>query len=168
MKIKIVTLAVLLTSLIACKDDATSKIDNSISDDQLGNTAVQVDELTNTMSITTEAEMPADGKYPTITFSKKEHDFGTINEGDKVETTINFTNDGEADLIIASANASCGCTVPEFTKEPIKPGASGSLKISFDSTGKPGNQQKTVTVTSNTANKTDMLTIRANVTPKQK
>lgn len=168
MKFKIVTLAVLLTSLIACKDDATSKIDNSISDDQVRNTAAQVDELTNAMSVTTEAEMPADGKYPTITFSKKEHDFGTINEGDKVETTINFTNDGEADLIITSANASCGCTVPEFTKEPIKPGASGSLKISFDSTGKPGNQQKTVTVTSNTANKTDMLTIRANVTPKQK
>ncbi|MBN9286123.1 MULTISPECIES: DUF1573 domain-containing protein [Flavobacterium] len=110
----------------------------------------------------------ASGKLPVIKFNEEEHNFGTINEGDKAETVFTVTNEGEADLIIVNAQGSCGCTVPEWPKEPIKPGASVPLKVTFDSTGKPGQQQKTVTLTTNTAKGTETVTIKAEVTPKAK
>lgn len=163
-----------LTSLMSCKkEDALSKIDPNSKDIPLNeyignpNTEKPVD-LSTAQPQTVATQPPADGKYPAITFNKKEHDFGVINEGDKVETTFTFTNTGEADLIIANASGSCGCTVPEFPKEPIKPGKTGKMKVSFDSNGKPGMQQKSVNITANTASGKDVLTIKANVTPKAK
>lgn len=161
-------------SLMSCKkEDALSKIDPNSKDIPLNeyignpNTEKPVD-ISTAQPETTATPPPADGKYPAMTFNKKEHDFGVINEGDKVETTFTFTNTGEADLIIANASGSCGCTVPEFPKEPIKPGKTGKMKVSFDSNGKPGMQQKSVNITANTASGKDVLTIKANVTPKAK
>ncbi|WP_313806779.1 DUF1573 domain-containing protein [Flavobacterium sp.] len=113
-----------------------------------------------------EMESAVSGKLPKIKFNEAEHDFGTINEGDKVETTFTISNEGEADLIIMNAQGSCGCTVPEWPKEPIKPGASADMKVTFNSSGKPGQQQKTVTLTTNTAEGSEKITIKANVTPK--
>ncbi|KGO90705.1 hypothetical protein Q764_00855 [Flavobacterium suncheonense GH29-5 = DSM 17707] len=113
-----------------------------------------------------EQEKAAAGELPVIKFNETEHDFGTINEGDKVETTFSITNEGKADLIIINAQGSCGCTVPEWPKEPIKPGASADMKVTFNSSGKTGQQQKTVTLTTNTAEGTEKVTIKANVTPK--
>ena len=95
-------------------------------------------------------------------------DFGYINEGDKVTTEFILTNTGDADLVIVSAVGSCGCTVPEPPKDPIKPGESAPIKVSFDSKGKPGNQEKTVTLTTNTENGREMFKIKANVTPMAK
>lgn len=112
------------------------------------------------------ATPPADGKFPVMEFEKKEHDFGTINQGDKVVYTFNFKNTGEADLIISNAVGSCGCTVPEYPKEAVKPGESGKMKVSFDSAGKSGQQQKTITVTANTAAGKEILTIKTSITPK--
>ena len=112
------------------------------------------------------ATPPADGKFPVMEFEKKEHDFGTINQGDKVVYTFNFKNTGEADLIISNAVGSCGCTVPEYPKEAVKPGESGKMKVSFDSAGKSGQQQKTITVTANTAAGKETLTIKTSITPK--
>ena len=106
------------------------------------------------------------GKVPVIQFETTDHDFGTIQEGQKVEHVYKFKNVGTADLVISDAKASCGCTVPSYTKTPVKPGASGEIKAVFDSSGKPGAQQKTVTVTLNTEKGTEMLNFRANVTPK--
>jgi len=114
------------------------------------------------------ATPPADGKYPVMEFQNKEHDFGTIDEGDKVFYTFKFKNAGEADLIITNAVGSCGCTVPEYPKQAVKPGESGEMKVSFNSAGKSGQQQKTVTVTANTASGTETLTIKASITPKAK
>lgn len=104
-------------------------------------------------------------KFPKMTFDQDVHDFGTIKEGQTVVYTFNFTNTGEADLIITKAHGSCGCTVPDYPKEPIKPGESGKIKVSFNSTGKKGVQEKTVTITSNTIIKIEKLTITAKVTP---
>lgn len=112
------------------------------------------------------AENAATGKLPVIKFDKTEHDFGTINQGDKPETEFTITNEGEADLIIINAQGSCGCTVPVWPKEPIKPGASAPLKVSFDSNGKTGEQQKTVTLTTNTKEGSEKITIKASITPK--
>lgn len=161
-------------SILSCKkEDALSKIDPNSKDipinEYVGNPQTQNPPTAETTQPeATVATPPADGKYPVMTFNKKEHDFGVINEGAKVETTFTFTNTGEADLIIANAAGTCGCTVPEFPKEPIKPGKTGKMKVSFDSNGKPGMQQKSVNITANTASGKDVLTIKANVTPKPK
>ena len=103
-----------------------------------------------------------------ITFSRNEHDFGTINEGDIVETTFDFTNTGKSELIITNARATCGCTVPEWPKQPISVGESGQIKVKFNSSGKPNKQSKTVTLTTNTEKGKETVLIKAQVTPKSK
>lgn len=105
-------------------------------------------------------------ELPQLTFANESHDFGTIKEGDVVETEFKFTNTGEAPLIISSAQGSCGCTVPEYPNAPVAPGEEGVIKVSFNSTGKPNQQSKTVTLTTNAVPSTKVLTITANVTPK--
>ena len=111
-------------------------------------------------------EEKPEGPLPVMEFSGTDHDFGTINEGDVVEYTYAFKNTGAAPLIIQSAQGSCGCTVPDWTKEPIPVGATGFVKAKFDSNGKPNIQNKTVTVTANTWPKQTVLRFKAMVTPK--
>lgn len=106
------------------------------------------------------------GKMPVIQFESTDHDFGTINEGDKVEHVYKFKNTGNADLVLSSVKPSCGCTVPTYTETPVKPGESGEIKAVFDSSGKSGAQQKTITVTLNSEKGTETLNFKANVTPK--
>jgi hypothetical protein len=111
-------------------------------------------------------EEKPEGPLPTMEFSTMDHDFGTINEGQVVEYTYAFKNSGAAPLIIQSAQGSCGCTVPDWTKEPIPVGGTGYVKAKFDSNGKPNIQNKTVTVTANTWPKQTVLRFKAMVTPK--
>ena len=124
------------------------------------------DKITDADMATIEAAKALEGKFPKVKLDKEVHDFGTINEGDMVETEFLVTNDGEVDLIISDAKGSCGCTVPEPPKEPIKPGASAPIKVTFNSQGKPGEQKKTVTLTTNTEKGYETFEIKANVTPK--
>ena len=98
-----------------------------------------------------------------ISFSKVEHDFGKITEGEKVACVFKFTNTGDGDLVINSATTSCGCTVPKFDKKPIKPGNSGTLEVVFDSSKYDGKQSKTVTVRSNASSKVMVLRVVAQV-----
>jgi hypothetical protein len=105
---------------------------------------------------------------PKIKFDKTEHDFGVINEGDVVETVFTFTNSGKSELIITSAKGSCGCTVPEWPKEPIMPGEDGQIKVKFNSDQKPNLQQKQITLVTNTDEGKEILKIKAQVTPKSK
>ncbi|MEM6830889.1 MAG: DUF1573 domain-containing protein [Bacteroidota bacterium] len=112
------------------------------------------------------AEAPKEkpeGPLPAFAFEKEAHDFGTIKDGDVVEHIFSFTNTGEAPLIISDAKGSCGCTVPEWPKEPIPVGGKGELKVKFNSKNKPGIQNKTVTITANTWPETQRLNIQANV-----
>jgi len=85
-----------------------------------------------------------------IEFSKETHDYGTVKYGADGTCTFDFTNTGSEPLIISNAKGSCGCTVPEWPKEPIAPGKSGEIKVVFDSNGKSGAQSKRVTIVSNT------------------
>jgi hypothetical protein len=124
------------------------------------------DKITDADMATAQAAKALEGKFPKVKLDKEVHDFGTINEGDKVETEFVVTNAGEVDLIISDAKGSCGCTVPEPPKEPIKPGASAPIKVTFNSQGKPGEQKKTVTLTTNTEKGYETFEIKANVTPK--
>ena len=81
-----------------------------------------------------------------LTFDEKEHRYGTIKGGEIVEHTFTFKNTGTEDLKIEGVKASCGCTTPEWPKEPIAPGESGAIKVTFNSKGKGGYQHKSVTV----------------------
>ena len=103
------------------------------------------------------------GKQTSIAFTEEEFDFGTIKQGDKVNHFFSFKNTGKNDLIISRAVGSCGCTVPEFPKEPIAPGKTGVMKVSFNSKGKSGKQQKTVSVYANIPKGGVVLTIKAKI-----
>jgi hypothetical protein len=88
---------------------------------------------------------------PVMKFEKESHDFGKIAVGDKVSYDFKFTNTGKSPLIITDGYASCGCTKPTWPKTPIKPGETGIIHVTFDSTGKnPGLQDKLITITANT------------------
>ncbi|MFP5437914.1 MAG: DUF1573 domain-containing protein [Bacteroidia bacterium] len=103
------------------------------------------------------------GKMPIIKFENTEHDFGTIKAGEKVEYTYKFANDGTADLLITDAKASCGCTVPDYTKTPVAPGKTGEVHVVFDSAGKSGEVSKTVTLTLNTEKGNETVSFKANI-----
>lgn len=151
----------LFVVLTSCKKEVSVATDEStIVDTSKSNIERIIEERQKQKA---EKKIPADGKYPVITFKETEFDFGDIKQGDKVEHTFEFTNTGEADLLISTARASCGCTVPEFTEEPIKPGKSGKIKVTFNSAGKKGPTTKTITVVCNTANENEILTIKTNI-----
>jgi len=108
-----------------------------------------------------------DSDTPTtsITFKEYAHDFGTIDEGDVEIHIFEFTNTGDEPLILDKCKGSCGCLVPQCPKEPIAPGATGTIEVKFNSIGKKNNQTKKVTVTANTDPVLTILTIIAQVTP---
>lgn len=108
------------------------------------------------------AEKP-EGPLPGFKFNEESHDFGTIKDGDVVEHVFTFVNEGEAPLIISDAKATCGCTVPDWPRQPIAVGEKGEIKVRFNSKNKPGVQNKTVTLTANTWPTTKRLNIKANV-----
>lgn len=118
--------------------------------------------VNNTQPIAAPAEKP-DGPLPAFQFAEEAHDFGTIKDGDVVEHVFTFVNTGEAPLIITDAKATCGCTVPEKPTQPIAVGETGEIKVRFNSKGKPGIQNKTVTLTANTWPTTQRIQIKANV-----
>ena len=106
------------------------------------------------------------GELPIMTFEESEFDFGTIEGGTAVEHVFKFTNTGTAPLVIVDAKSSCGCTVPEYTKEPVAAGETGELLVKFNGSGK--NQvSKTVTITANTAKGKEALVIKAFVNAKE-
>ena len=87
---------------------------------------------------------------PVIKFEKESYEFGKIKQGEKVTYDFKFVNTGKSPLIIKDAHATCGCTVPEVSKDPIPAGATGNVKVTFDSAGKEGLQDKVVTIVANT------------------
>ena len=146
MKKSILIVAVLsVFAFSSCKDKAADKVSEE-------NVAAAADR---------DAES---GKFPVITFEESQFDFGTIDKGTHVEHIFKFKNAGDAPLMIVNAKSSCGCTVPEWTKDAVAPGAEGQLLVKFDGSGQ--NQvSKTITLTTNTKEGTETLTIKAFITP---
>lgn len=103
------------------------------------------------------------GKAPTMKFETLDHDFGTISQGERVSTNFKFKNTGGTDLVISEAHGSCGCTVPDYPRKPIPPGGEDVIKVEFNSEGKKGQQEKTVTLTTNCEPPNIILTITSNV-----
>ena len=101
-----------------------------------------------------------------LEFLESSFDFGKIDEGKKVEHIFKFKNTGENPLVLQDARASCGCTIPEYTKDTIAPGSEGQMKVIYDSANKEGQINKTVTVTANTEPATTDIKIAAFVVKK--
>ncbi len=102
-------------------------------------------------------------KQPEIEFEKTTHDFGQVIHGEVVSYYFKFQNKGNADLLIADVSASCGCTVTEYPKEPIKPGAEEKLLVTFDSNNRRGFQNKKITVSTNGQPAQTELSIKAKI-----
>lgn len=105
-------------------------------------------------------------KQANIEFAQASYNFGNVPEkGGKVSHTFEFTNTGDANLVIIDARADCGCTVPEFPTKPIAPGAKGSIKVTFDPVFRPGSFTKVVTVHTNAKQKKTRVKITGIVNP---
>ena len=104
---------------------------------------------------------------PVITFETKNYEFGKINEEDGNATYVfKFSNTGNAPLVINRVQASCGCTTPTWTKEPIEAGKNGSVTVTYNPSGRPGMFTKTITVYSNASEEQVVLIIKGEVIPK--
>lgn len=90
------------------------------------------------------------GPTTTVEFAEPEFDFGQINSGEVVTKVFTFKNTGDKPLMLSNARGSCGCTVPQWPKDPIQPGETASITVEFNSKGKKGHQMKKVTLTANT------------------
>lgn len=144
--ILIITSAIVLPFLISCSNN------NSSENKELS---------TNEVNVGNKDELPI------IDFEEEEHDFGKIVQGEKVSYDFKFTNVGKSNLVISSAAASCGCTVADFPKEPIPPGKSGKITVEFNSEGKSGYTEKTITVVTNCEPNTKILKIKVDIVEPQ-
>jgi hypothetical protein len=107
------------------------------------------------------------GEAAKVSFEKLSYDFGKITQGEKVNYEFKFKNIGKSPLVITSATATCGCTVPEYPQTPIKPNEEGVIKVVFNSEGKSGKQDKVVTITSNANPEMDQLHLIGEVAEKK-
>jgi hypothetical protein len=170
MKIRTVVLMMVALGLATtgCRDRAAEKkiaeLESRLAQLE-GNKSAPAAATPATNNATPVDEKPT-GPLPVIEFGTTDHDFGTVTEGQKVSYTYTVKNTGAAPLIIQNAQPSCGCTVPEWTKTPIPVGGTGFVKAEFDTKGKSGINNKTITVTANTWPKTSLLKFKAMVTPK--
>jgi len=137
------------------KDERIDALEQKISQLEQG----QVAAPSNAQSVTA-ADPSSIGQFE---FESIEFDFGTINEGKVVEHEFEFTNVGQAPLVISNVQASCGCTSPDWTKTPVKPGDKGFVKVVFNSAAKSGVQSPTVSIQANTSPSVTRLRLKGNV-----
>ncbi|MBT3207017.1 MAG: DUF1573 domain-containing protein [Bacteroidetes bacterium] len=147
-------LIVLIVSSISCNSESTK--DNT--DSSVPKISTEV--INNPISASGDSVKDI---LPKFKFENEEHDFGLIIQGEKVSYTFNFTNIGGSDLVISSAKATCGCTVPKFNKKPIPPGGKGTIEVVFDSGKRRGRQNKTISVLANTQPNRIKLAILADI-----
>ncbi|HLT86316.1 MAG TPA: DUF1573 domain-containing protein [Sphingobacterium sp.] len=124
-----------------------------------GNSGSNEEQATDTIG----NELTQGGK---IEFGESVYDFGEVKEGEVVEHVYAYTNTGTEPVILSQVSASCGCTTPSYTQTPVLPGKSGEVKVSFDSNGQVGKQQKIVTIVSNAENRVTTVQLKGEVLPK--
>ena len=157
-------LAVAATLTVACKNDKAGTADAALATPQTTAPA------TTQSPAAAPAETVPVGPLTSITFDETEHNFGDITEGDKVTHIYTFKNTGSEPLVISKAQGSCGCTVPDWPREPIPVGGSGEIKVQYDSRGKGKteaeggrSESKRVTITANTDPANTYLYIKGKV-----
>lgn len=159
----------IVIAMVSCKDRAAEKriaeLESRLAQLE-GNKGTTPTPAATAATTTPVADEKPEGPLPTIDFQTVDHDFGTVKEGGKVSFKYIFKNNGQAPLIVQSAQPSCGCTVPTWSQEPIPVGGEGFVTAEFDTNGKQGINNKTITVTSNSWPKVTTLRFKAMVTPK--
>jgi hypothetical protein len=153
--IKPILLTALVTTLVWSCDSPKDSKQEAISPEVVNNNASADPTATPTSGL------------PVFEFETDNHEFGIITEGEKVSYTFKFKNTGNAPLVISNASASCGCTVPEYTKTPVAPGEDGEVNVTFDSSGKSGMTTKSVTLIANTEPNTKVLKVSADIQSKK-
>jgi hypothetical protein len=157
MKKSILTLS-LLALLCACNNEEAAEKDNK-------KDLLPTDLVTNPVSANG-TDTSVVNSLPTMDFADTMHNFGSIKEGEVATYDFEFRNNGKTPLLISTASGSCGCTVPDYPREPIQPGSKGVIKVKFNSEGRPGHQEKTVTINTNSKKGMHMLYIKAEVASK--
>jgi hypothetical protein len=125
-----------------------------------GNQSVSPDLITNPISA---SGKKSTGSLPVMVFEQTKHDFGMMVQGEKLSYTFKFTNTGGSDLIISDASSTCGCTIPDFSKAPVKPGGQGKVEVIFNSAGKTGTVSKAVRLLTNAQPNSTELEITAEI-----
>lgn len=143
---KKVVFVLVCLGLFACSEQ---KQGDKLSTDEVNNNATANGEVSDNL--------------PEIKFEEEVFDFGRITQGERVSHAFVFKNTGKKNLIISGASGSCGCTVPEWPKEPILPGAEGKINVVFNSEGKSGLQEKTVTIVTNCEPATRIVRIKTEI-----
>ena len=160
MKYSILFAAALL--LAACNRDKAAEAGTEGMNAAATVTSDAANPVVDNPNVVSENETP-DPNAPVMKFAESEFDFGDIKPDSKVRHTFTFTNTGKSPLLIQDATASCGCTTPSWTKEPVAPGAEGKLEVQFDSRGKSGIISKQVAVRANTQPSITTILIKGNV-----
>lgn len=164
MNIKNILLFILVISLGACQQNRFSGSEKSVDEIKAEGPISNADIIRNPVS--------ADGPIDTVnvakmTFVEETFNFGEAQEGDIVKHTYQFTNTGKVPLVISNASSTCGCTVPTWPKEPVEPGASGTISVEFNTTSKRKAQKKPVIITANTYPARTVVHLEGFVHPKE-
>jgi len=170
-------LAIFVFSMYSCNEDAATETKENVKETVKAKTTEPVKTISNTTNNAVKKVEPIKKEQPqtqkianvtTIKMDRKVHDFGEItSDKQPVKTQFTITNTGKKPLIITNAKGSCGCTVPTWPREPIAPGKSGIIKVSFNPKGKAGKQNKTVTIMANTDPVNTVLNIKSVVNIKK-
>lgn len=148
--------------LAACNNDKKAEVGTEGMNAAATVTSDAANPTIDNPNVVSEDETP-NPNAPVMKFAEAEFDFGDIQPGSKVRHTFTFTNTGKSPLLIEDATASCGCTTPSWTKEPVAPGAEGKMEVQFDSHGKQGIISKQVAVRANTQPSITTILIKGNV-----
>lgn len=156
LKKNILFLLLISTFFVACNNASTEEATT----DTNGEKSLSSNLVVNPNTIEDNADMTQTGL---LVFADTVHDFGELTEGEKIQHEFEYVNKGTKEVIITNAKGSCGCTVPEYDTDPIAPGATGIIKVTFDSKGKPGYNEKNVQITTNGVPSKYKITILAKV-----
>ena len=167
--LSIIALSIMGFGLVSCKKEEKKEVQGA------GTETIELDTAglkRNVAPVGTVSDSAHKAKAPvsnqpltTIALSQSNYDFGNIKKGDKVNHVYEITNTGKNPLVISEVKPGCGCTAPEFTKEPILPGQKGKITLSFDSTSFDGAVQKYADVFANVEKSPIKLTFNANIQP---
>lgn len=144
----LISIFLVSTLFFACQDNKTVQgAEKSVEEIKQQGEISNADIIRNPVS----ANEPEDTvNVAKMVFEETSYDFGSVKEGSEIEHIYHFQNTGKIPLVISNAKSTCGCTVPDWPKDPIAPGRKGKIKVLFKTKGKKGNQMKPVTITANT------------------
>lgn len=145
--------------LFSCQSSTDADIEKKLAG------KLSADLVTNPTSLETEKDNSL-LEIGQLTFKDTVHEFGRIQEGEIIQYEFSFTNTGKKHVLITKAEASCGCTIPTYPKEPIAPNESKNIKVEFNSSGKFGHNEKTVDITTNALPSVYVLKIIADIEKK--